>query len=176
MCSTVIFNCGIAHFIKNIIFNRQSHCEIVRINTFYPSFGFTNVVEIISPNDGPSLLWCLACVHIDGPEVGEHFTYIINVVVRHKMIIAKDQNARMRRIVNFVVRHTVADPRQNDAWIIRLVIISKIVNMRIFHIVVARLQRDTAASVQRDRGPPDVMDVTARYSMIHPRCCRKIIV
>ncbi|MNI11584.1 hypothetical protein D3C73_647340 [compost metagenome] len=176
MSASVIFDSGVAHFVKNIVFNRKSHCKIVRINTLNSGLRLTDVMEVVASDGRPPLLRRVARIHVDSTKVGEHFAYVVDVVVFDQMIVAKDQNTGMRGIMNFVMRHAIADASQDDARIVCLVIIGKIVQMGIFHVVVSRFKRIPAASVQDDRRSADMVNVTIQDSMVDSGCRCKVVI
>ncbi|MNW50397.1 hypothetical protein D3C74_278500 [compost metagenome] len=157
--SPVVLNRRIAHFIENVLVDRQPHRKIVGIYAFNPGFRFPDMMEIIAPDHGSALLRRFAGVHVDRAEVGERFAYIVNVVVFHHMVVAKNQHPGMRRVMQFVVLHPIAHARQQNAGIIGLVIIGKIVDMGIFHDVSAWRERRFVAARQGHGRPADMMDM-----------------
>ncbi|MNI84622.1 hypothetical protein D3C73_1415440 [compost metagenome] len=70
------------------------------------------------------------------------------------------------------MRHPVADPREQDTGIVGFVVVGKIMNMRILHAVISRLERRFITSRQCYRGAPDMMDMGADNSMV---CSRRSI-
>src|SRR5690606_24738428 len=105
-------------------------------------------MEIVSPNNRSPLLRRCAQIHVDGAEIRKRFAYVINVVVFHKMVVAKNEYARMGSVMNFVVRNAVSSSRQDDGRVISFMIIGKIMDMTVLHYVVARLQRQPVPAIQ----------------------------
>lgn len=92
------------------------------------------------------------------------------------MIIAEDQHARMGRIMQLIVRHTVADAGQQYPGIVGFVIVGKIVNMRILHHIFPWRKRRFVAACQRDGGASDMMNMGADDGVIRSRCPFKVVV
>ncbi len=131
--------------------------QITKIGTTAGESVSVNIVKTVVPDDVTALGPIPS--HVERTSVLSFLTYVVNLVVLDHMLVAMKQNRSVRRVMNDIVRNTVADAVDIHADQIAFTQHGKMMDVAVLHDVVRRCQRRTVSTGKHDSTSARLTDI-----------------